>query len=70
VITLIDGRYLKTTTSDKTMAGIGDLCDVRKLLTSGGTTAKTSLAAFSLAMPQRYLTNGRRPPTASARSQP
>lgn len=36
-IALINGRYLKTTTSDKNMTGIGDLCDVHKLLTSGGT---------------------------------
>lgn len=38
VIALISGRYLKTTTSDKNMTGIGDLCDVRKLLTSAHTT--------------------------------
>ena len=48
VITLINGRYLKTTTSDKNMAGIGDLCDVRKLLTAGDTTAETKEAVTTL----------------------
>ena len=48
VIALINGRYLKTTTSDKNMAGIGDLCDVHKLLTSGGTTAEAKEAVTML----------------------
>ena len=38
VIALINGRYLKTTTSDKNMTGVNDLCDVHKLLTSAPTT--------------------------------
>jgi hypothetical protein len=48
VIALVKGRYLKTTRSDKNMAGIGDLCDVHKLLTSGGTTAETKEAVTTL----------------------
>lgn len=38
VIALINGRYLKATKSDKNLTGIGDLCDVHKLLTSAHTT--------------------------------
>jgi hypothetical protein len=48
VYTLIDGRYLKTTTSDKNVTGIGDLCDVHNLLTSGGNTAETKEAVTVL----------------------
>jgi hypothetical protein len=48
IIPLVNGRYLKTTTSDKNMTGIGDLCDVHKLLTSGGNTAQTKEAVTTL----------------------
>jgi hypothetical protein len=37
-IALVDGRYLKTTTTDKTMTGIGDLCDTSQLLSPSGST--------------------------------
>jgi hypothetical protein len=47
-IALVNGRYLKTTTSDKNMTGIGDLCDVHKLLTSGGITAEAKEAVTTL----------------------
>jgi len=48
VIALINGRYLKTTTSDKNMTGIGDLCEVHKLLTSAHTTDTKEEAVTTL----------------------
>jgi hypothetical protein len=43
-IALINGRYLKTTTTDKNAAGLSDLCNVSQLLSPGfmgtGTLAK------------------------------
>jgi hypothetical protein len=48
VIALINGRYLKTTTSDKNITGIGDLCDVHNLLTSGPPTTETKEAVTTL----------------------
>ena len=34
---LINGRYIKTTMSDKNVAGISDMCNVSQLLNSGTT---------------------------------
>jgi hypothetical protein len=38
VIALINGRYIQTTTSDKNVAGISDMCSVSQLLNSGTTS--------------------------------
>jgi hypothetical protein len=38
VIALVNGRYLQTTTTDKNVAGISDMCSVSQLLNSGTTT--------------------------------
>jgi hypothetical protein len=50
VIGLINGRYVKTTTSDKNVAGLNNLCNVSQILNSGssGTVTATKGAITTL----------------------
>jgi hypothetical protein len=43
VIALVNGRYIKTTTSDKNASGMSSLCSVSKLLTSGSSGTVTAI---------------------------